>query len=250
MLMIDITGQKFGRLSVVSRDQTAKRGEVCWFCLCECGKHSIVRGYQLGSGGTKSCGCVKLGDDFIGRKFGRLTVLSRAHCVNSSGQYPLICQCECGEKIAARRAHLINGSTKSCGCLLREHCARVGRASKTHGHSAANGSKRSPRYVSWNGLRVRCGNSRFPAYVHVSCCKAWKSFEVFLADLGARPENTSIGRFGDIGGYTCGNCEECRANGWERNASWQTPEQQSLEKKIKNWNKKLVRIHALQEQAA
>lgn len=47
------------------------------------------------------------------------------------------------------------------------------------------------------------------------------AFENFLADMGSRPEGTTLGRFGDIGNYEPGNCE------------WQTPKQQGAEQRIK-----------------
>ena len=46
-------GHKFGRLTTISY----KEGK--WFCLCECGEHIEIRSYQLTSGNTKSCGCLK-----------------------------------------------------------------------------------------------------------------------------------------------------------------------------------------------
>lgn len=55
----DLTGQRFGRLTVIKRDENDKRGNVQWLCECDCGKSAIVRGYQLTVGKTKSCGCLK-----------------------------------------------------------------------------------------------------------------------------------------------------------------------------------------------
>lgn len=56
---IDITGQKFGDLTVVNLDSINKHGEVMWKCLCKCGKTSITNGSRLRQGHTKSCGCLK-----------------------------------------------------------------------------------------------------------------------------------------------------------------------------------------------
>lgn len=58
MTLIDLTGQKFGRLSVVSRAASDKRGEARWNCVCECGNTSAVLGSHLRSGRTQSCGCL------------------------------------------------------------------------------------------------------------------------------------------------------------------------------------------------
>jgi hypothetical protein len=55
---INLTGQTFGRLTVVRRQENTKEGIAKWECLCECGKYTICRGSRLRSGETKSCGCI------------------------------------------------------------------------------------------------------------------------------------------------------------------------------------------------
>lgn len=50
----DLTGQKFGRLTVLGYE-----GESKWLCQCECGKYTTPRGYPLTNGNTKSCGCLQ-----------------------------------------------------------------------------------------------------------------------------------------------------------------------------------------------
>lgn len=54
---IDLTGQRFGRLVVVEEAGANKGGRILWRCKCDCGKISVVVGYNLRSGNTKSCGC-------------------------------------------------------------------------------------------------------------------------------------------------------------------------------------------------
>lgn len=54
---IDITGRKFGKLSVIERCGT-KHGQIVWLCKCDCGNEKIVSGHNLRSGRTKSCGCL------------------------------------------------------------------------------------------------------------------------------------------------------------------------------------------------
>ena len=53
----DLTGNKYGRLTVVSRAESKTR-RIKWNCICECGNTSIVSGENLMSGHTKSCGCL------------------------------------------------------------------------------------------------------------------------------------------------------------------------------------------------
>ena len=60
MGLIDLTGQKFGRLKVVRRSYpNAKDGRVMWLCRCECGIKKDISGHSLKGGDTKSCGCLK-----------------------------------------------------------------------------------------------------------------------------------------------------------------------------------------------
>lgn len=57
--LIDLTGQKFAKLTVIKRAENAKNGNVRWECVCECGNKTIVTGGNLKSGTVKSCGCLK-----------------------------------------------------------------------------------------------------------------------------------------------------------------------------------------------
>lgn len=56
---LELTGQKFGRLTVIKFSHINKSKNTCWLCKCRCGKETIVRGYSLKYGDTKSCGCLK-----------------------------------------------------------------------------------------------------------------------------------------------------------------------------------------------
>jgi len=56
--MIDLTGQRFGRLVVVGRAENTTSGKSAWRCTCDCGKKVIVQGCHLRSGHTRSCGCL------------------------------------------------------------------------------------------------------------------------------------------------------------------------------------------------
>jgi hypothetical protein len=57
--VIDITGQRFGKLTVLAFDKQDKFRQYMWFCKCDCGNIVSVRGYSLRSGNTQSCGCVQ-----------------------------------------------------------------------------------------------------------------------------------------------------------------------------------------------
>lgn len=54
---IDLSGQRFGRLTVIRRAEN-KRGRVAWLCRCDCGANTIASADKLRSGHTQSCGCI------------------------------------------------------------------------------------------------------------------------------------------------------------------------------------------------
>lgn len=78
-----------------------------------------------------------------------------------------------------------------------------------HGH--AGRGKFSPEYHSWASMWQRCTNPSRRSYEYyggkgVTVCPEWKDFTVFLADMGARPPNTSLDRVDVSGGYSKENC--------------------------------------------
>lgn len=56
---IDLTGQKFGKLTVIERVNNDKSGKAVWRCECECGNAVKVLGKSLRTGNTQSCGCIQ-----------------------------------------------------------------------------------------------------------------------------------------------------------------------------------------------
>lgn len=55
----DLTGQKFGKLTVLYRTNNNKQNKVMWHCKCDCGNERDIRASSLTSGVTKSCGCLQ-----------------------------------------------------------------------------------------------------------------------------------------------------------------------------------------------
>ena len=77
MPIIDLTGQRFGRLTVVSRAEnyvspTGKSRHLRWDCICDCGNKCTVYGDALKAGRTKSCGCLQKENLNIINKHGRI----------------------------------------------------------------------------------------------------------------------------------------------------------------------------------
>ena len=119
----DLTGQKFGRLTVLERDYSRKGKNSYWICQCDCGNITSVSRCNLRNGSVQSCGCLKRERvskaktiDLTGQKFCRLTVLKRDNLRIEKEAY-WICQCQCGKIIEVRSSDLRTGHTRSCGCL-------------------------------------------------------------------------------------------------------------------------------------
>lgn len=56
----DITGKRFGRLTVLRFDHIDEHHQTRWLCQCDCGNQVIVNAGRLNSGNTSSCGCYKI----------------------------------------------------------------------------------------------------------------------------------------------------------------------------------------------
>lgn len=122
---IDITGQKFGRLTVLDYAETRVSSggakKAYWFCRCECGTEVIVRGEHLKSGQRVSCGCQKEDTckthikDISGQKFGKLTALYRIGKTERNESL-WFCECDCGNQSVVIYGLLTSNKTKSCGC--------------------------------------------------------------------------------------------------------------------------------------
>lgn len=77
-IVVEITGQKFGQLTVIEQAGRDKWGQVLWKCMCDCGNHSIVQSGKLRSKSQISCGCLKKT---------RLADLTRTHGKSQTKEY-------------------------------------------------------------------------------------------------------------------------------------------------------------------
>lgn len=150
--------------------------------------------------------------DLSGQKFGKLHVRGRWGYVQRNTKQPTwLCKCDCGAFRIVLGAHLRNGTTQSCGCLVGKTQA---------GHRMT----KTPTHNSWRGMIERCSNpknSHFPRYGGrgISVSSTWKKFENFFADMGLRPPGHSLDRINNDLGYFKENCRWAAPKDQSRNTS-------------------------------
>ena len=117
--MESIVGKKFGSLTVIRKtNEKYSDGSYLYECKCDCGQIIMSTSSKLKSGHTQSCGSsAHRGKDLIGRKIGKLTVISFAYAKDAKSYWN--CECDCGQKIIAKGTHLRTGNTISCGCVKK-----------------------------------------------------------------------------------------------------------------------------------
>ena len=119
--MLDLTGQRFGKLICLKLyNKKDKRGNTQWVCQCDCGNTCLAAVPQLKCGYKKSCGCLSHPPlkEYIGKKFGRLTVIE--YSGKQAGMHRWKCVCDCGNETIVGQTLLQTGKTKSCGCFQKE----------------------------------------------------------------------------------------------------------------------------------
>ena len=158
--MIDLKGQKFGRLMPIEYIGDSK-----WKCICDCGNTTIARTSNLRDGSTKSCGCLKRETDhrkqrnavdYTGKKTNMLTAIKylRSNKNGTVWQY----KCDCGNYIELNPAYVNNGIYKSCGCIaskaaaqnLAANCIEETNISKIKPHKPIETNKSGVTGVFWD----------------------------------------------------------------------------------------------------
>lgn len=142
--------------------------------------------------------------DLTKQTFNRWTIIEHAG-KTKWGASLWLCRCSCGNKHIVNGANIVNGQSKSCGCLNIE---RSRNASCTHDKS------RTPEYRIWANMIHRCINPNSQSFENygkrgIEVCDTWiNSFTNFIEDMGKRPSDKySIDRIDNNGNYSPDNCK-------------------------------------------
>lgn len=136
--------------------------------------------------------------DLTGQKFGLLTAITNYDVVNS--RFRWVCRCDCGVWKLSSVSNLVNGHSKSCGCLKQ-----------TNDQNKTHGMTRSKAYVVWANMIQRCSDPNATYFENyggrgITVCDNWRSFENFYNDMGDPPKGLTIDRKNNNGNYEKSNC--------------------------------------------
>lgn len=140
--------------------------------------------------------------DLAGRRFGKLTVVKLGER-SIKGRYRWTCRCDCGKTTQVFSYNLLNGHTRSCGCIVS------GITQKTH---STHGKSNSPLYAVWASMISRCTNRAHISYHNyggrgISVCSRWKKFANFYHDMSdCYRMGLQLDRIDNNGNYEPSNC--------------------------------------------
>lgn len=209
---IDMTGLKFGDWKVIEFAGRGRNKKPVWRCECSCGSINVIEGSQLRRGISKSCGHAKKTAN-IGRRFGRLVIISRVRTSRTGNVVRYLCKCDCGNEKEQWMSSLKAG-VDSCGCLTKE---------KLKNRLTKHGMAHTRQYKAWAAMKDRCLNNKNQAFPHyggrgIAVCDRWmESFDNFICDMGQRPAGMTLERVDNDKGYEPGNCIWATRKSQQRN---------------------------------
>lgn len=138
--------------------------------------------------------------DLIGQKYNQLTITSV-----SVIDRKVVALCDCGNIKEYRVYNILNGHTKSCGCLAVK---LITERKTTHGKSC------HPLYILWAGIIKRCENVKCKAYHNyggrgIAMSIEWRNDFVNFYDwalINGWRKGLEIDRVDNNGNYSAGNC--------------------------------------------
>ena len=159
----DISGQRFGKLTVLYHLPFEKGKSTTWVCKCDCGNETVAETAQLIGNHKRSCGCLVAEAtrkantvDHTGHKWARLTALYPAPRIGNE-RIKWVCRCDCGNLVEIYTNNI--GKTKSCGCLRRENIEK-----DFIGNQLTHGGTHERLYKIWYGAVDRCYHQYVRSY--------------------------------------------------------------------------------------
>lgn len=123
------------------------------------------------------------------------------------GNIKWLCRCDCGNETTVASGKLVQGSTRSCGCLARDtHICQLEK------HGFTTGGK--PRtLIIWSGMKNRCYNPKAKSYPYyggrgIFVCQEWMSFKNFhqWALANGYQDGLTLDRIDNDKEYSPSNC--------------------------------------------
>ena len=168
-LTLDITGERFGKLTALHRLESSKNG-TRWLFRCDCGNEKEMLLQNVKSGKSTSCGFCKSSTsekprkqtglkgvrfNLVGQRFDRLIAEERFVDGNA---VKYLCRCDCGNECIKTTYSLLYQKKNSCGCLHRESLKKESLVGRKFNHLMVIG-KAETRYGKLHWLcRCDCGN--------------------------------------------------------------------------------------------
>lgn len=215
--LVDLTGMKFGRLTVLQLDEERSTPRhKYWICQCDCGNVKSILGDNLKKpedkkGSCKSCGCLKRekareerSKDLTGQRFGRLVAIKPRYDLDykrkQGNGIMWECQCDCGNIHTVPIQQLTSGQTRSCGCLgyenMLEQGKKLGKWSSEH-----KGELSATWKPNLTDEQRKENESRMKDKEWVACAKRTKKRDNYTCQC--------------CGGKSHGNIISHHKNGWD-----------------------------------
>jgi hypothetical protein len=198
---IDLKDKVYGSWKIIERQGTSKSGFARWICKCKCGNEKIFSGIEIRKGkARKDCGC---SDSWVGKKFGRLTVLKIGEKGNHNNY--ILCKCDCGNEKMIWGSNIYQGSSRSCGCINKDKREKRGINSIIITYKSHAKRRKIPFHLSKEDFLNICKENCF----YCGCEPSNRFYRKNKDECEVEFIYNGIDRFNNDIGYIFGNCVAC-----------------------------------------
>lgn len=232
--LIDLTGQRFGKWTVLKRSEIHCKGMTLWTCQCQCGHIQDIASTILRSEHVTKCKSCEESQknkgrpliDLTGQIFGKWEVLKRDKLNDKSGKTMWKCRCLSCEKVFSVSSQALrSGKSKACKSCSRKNI--------NHPHKDGNteirrkDGKPTKIYRIWRSMKYRCNNPESKDYKNyggrgITVCEEWNNdFMAFYNHVSALDhygeEGRTMDRINNEKGYFPGNIRWATGSEQEHN---------------------------------